>query len=69
MYSFCLFTFLSVFLVFHGKNLVVLNIINIYVISTSAKFLKSKDTVQNKFLISVNYSINVMQIAAVAYNR
>ena len=37
--------------------------------STSAKFLKSKDTVQNKFLISVNYSINVMQIAAVAYNR
>ena len=69
MYSFCLFTFLSVFLVFHGKNLVVLNIINIYVTSTSAKFLKSKDTVQNKFLISVNYSINVMQIAAVAYNR
>ena len=69
MYSFCLFTFLSVFLVFHGKNLVVLNIINIYVTSTSAKFLKSKDTVQNTFLISVNYSINVMQIAAVAYNR
>ena len=42
-YMFYLFKlYLSVFFVFHGKNLVLLNLINIYVTSTSQKLLKSK---------------------------
>ena len=39
---FCLFKlYLSVFFVFHRKNLVLLNLINRYVTATSEKFLKS----------------------------
>ena len=63
----CLFTpFLSVFVAFYRKNLVLLDLINRCITSTSKWFLKSKDTVEFKFLISANYLFNVMQIYAVS---
>ena len=41
---FCLFTLhLSVLFVFHGKNLVLLNLIDRYVTSARQQFLKRKD--------------------------
>ena len=63
----CLFTsFLSVFVAFYRKNLVLLDLINRCITSTSEWFLKSKDTVEFRFLISANYLFNVMQIYAVS---
>ena len=45
---FCLFTpFLLTFFVFHGKNLILLNLGNRYVTSTGEKFLKSKNIVEH----------------------
>ena len=51
----------------HGKNLVLLNLINRYVASTNKEFLKSKDIVElrKKKLISANDLFDVIQIATV----
>ena len=50
--------FLSVFVVFRGKNLVLLHLMNIDTTSASEYFFfKKKDIVESKFLISVNYLV------------
>ena len=41
---------------FHKKNLVLQHLINRYMTFISEKFLRRKDIVESKFLISVNYS-------------
>ena len=46
---------LSALFVFHRKNLVLLHLINRCMRSTTEKFLKRKDIVESKFLISVTY--------------
>ena len=62
---FCLFT-PSEFFVFHRKKLILLNLINWYVTSASQWFVNSKYTVELcKFLISANYSLNVIQTVGV----
>ena len=62
---FCLFTpFLSVLFVFNRKNLVLLHLINRYMTSTNKQFLKRKNIVESKILISANYACSVIQIAA-----
>ena len=64
---FCLFTpFPFVLFVFHGKNLLLLNLINKYLTSTSESFLESKDIVESKCLIPANYLFSVIHIAAVS---
>ena len=63
---FCLFTpFLSVLFVFNRKNLVLLHLINRYMTSTNKQFLKRKNIVESKILISANYACSLIQIAAV----
>ena len=64
---FCLFTpFLSVLFVFHRKNLVLLNLINRYIISTSEWFLKNKTLWKVNVSKSVNYSFSLIQVVAVS---
>ena len=53
---------------FHRKNLVLLHLINRYMTSSSEQFLERKYIVGSKFLISVNCSFNVIQIAAGGLN-
>ena len=43
-----------------------LDLINRYMTSTNEYLLKRKDIVEIKFIISVNYSFNVMQITAMS---
>ena len=67
VHEFCLFMpYLSIFSVLHGKNLILLNLINRYVLHVS-NFLKSwhNGNQKCKFLISANHLFSVTQIAAV----
>ena len=60
----CLVTpFPLVLFAFQG-NLLLLNLINRYMTSTSELFLKGKSIMANKFLISTNYPFNKIYIAA-----
>ena len=48
------------------KNLVLQYLINRYMTFTSEYLLKRKDIVESNFLISVNYPVNLIKIAAVS---
>ena len=51
---FYLFTpFSSVLSVFHGKNLLLLNLINRYITSTSGQFLKNEDILEKVKTLSI----------------
>ena len=56
-------TFLSVFFLFHSKNLVLLNLISRHLTSISESFLKNTDIVDLRKVRSGSYSYSAMQTA------